>query len=630
MEAISLSRVFSEGFFRIPDYQRGYSWNEKQLNELWDDVDEIQEIDGELKKHYVGTIFLERTKALDSEKWITDDFFYVVDGQQRLTTLNILLFVLIQSSETGYANIKKETWIEKFLYQINQSGHSKIYKFGYQDGDKNHKFLYQNIFEDKTELLDNSIINLYAKNLLYAKEFFEEKIDNLTYEERELIFRKITTSLLFDIRKIEKDLDVQAVFETMNNRGKPLTILEKLKNRLIYLNEKLIQPNEDTNKLRKDINSAWGKIYSSLAQNSNNYLDEDEFLSAHLSLYRKPKDSVFSEKLAEEKIFKMFCNKAEKYDLDESDAKESKVSHKKISDYIFKLSDLAPIWYDLHNSSVPIINKIFILNRSKEIKIFIATLLYKIKDWDTLFQVLDDLEKILFRNRVPGIWIMDERNTASWARKLYSENDNFDEALSEVRSEMSDYLSSEILNQNIVNAFKSLYTYVKGAKGFHRWGILKYYLFEYEEELKFKFKETNDKVSLSDYDVTTIEHVIPQHYSTYWLDQVEEVSNCFDNDDEKYFAEKVFINSLGNLTILKNGKNSSLGNLSWEVKQDRFTTGSYNEIDISKNASWTKKEIFTRGMNLLSFLEQKIPGLLLSDSEKHEILFYEKQESIVM
>ena len=76
------------------------------------------------------------------------------------------------------------------------------------------------------------------------------------------------------------------------------TTLEKLKNRLIYLNDKLEQPEEDKNLLRKNINDGWGKIYNALAQNPLQYLDEDEFLSAHLSLYRKPKESVFSEKIA--------------------------------------------------------------------------------------------------------------------------------------------------------------------------------------------------------------------------------------------------------------------------------------------------------------------------------------------
>ena len=49
----------------------------------------------------------------------------------------------------------------------------------------------------------------------------------------------------------DRDLDVQAVFETMNNRGKSLSTLEKLKNRLIYLTEKLSNPDEDKKALRR-------------------------------------------------------------------------------------------------------------------------------------------------------------------------------------------------------------------------------------------------------------------------------------------------------------------------------------------------------------------------------------------
>ncbi len=73
-------------------------------------------------------------------------------------------------------------------------------------------------------------------------------------------------------------------------------------------------------------------------------------------------------------------------------------------------------------------------------------------------------------------------------------------------------------------------------------------------------------------------------------------------------AEKILINTLGNLTILKNGKNSSLGNLGWNEKRERYRTGSYNEIDISKNAVWTQNEIKKRGADMLAFLEGKIDG----------------------
>lgn len=93
MAAINLLELFNGKIFRIPDYQRGYAWEEKQLQELWDDVEEIPEENGEFKKHYTGTIYLEEIAAHENEKWLSGVRFYdVVDGQQRLTTISIFHF----------------------------------------------------------------------------------------------------------------------------------------------------------------------------------------------------------------------------------------------------------------------------------------------------------------------------------------------------------------------------------------------------------------------------------------------------------------------------------------------------------------------------------------------------------
>lgn len=619
MAAKNLTELFSNKIFRIPDYQRGYAWIDKQLDELWDDIDEIKEIDGELKKHYTGTIYLEETMPLPTEKWILGHTFYdVVDGQQRLTTLCILLFELLNSTDTGYCEESKSNLYQTFISKANLSGASKVYKFGYTNTDKNHSFLHNTIFEDNSIIVEHDQPNLYRKNLLFAKNFFKAKIADLNPEEKELVFRKLTTSLSFDIRTIEKDLDVQAVFETMNNRGKQLTTLEKLKNRLIYLTDKLQHSDEDKIILRGKINVAWGNIYSNLAKNSDYILDEDEFLSAHLSLYRKPKESTFSEKLAEEKVFQMFCNKSDKYDLDESGEKEKPVTYSKIDDYVIKLSDLAPVWYNIHNADNIIIRKILILNGSKDIRIFLATLLLKYPDNKLINPIFSNLERILFRNRVPGTWIMDERNPANWARDLYNE----EESINDILTRTNDLIQKPINNTDIINGFKGLFNYINGNKGFHRWGNLKYFLFEYEQYLKIRARETNDKVSLADFYDTTIEHVIPQTYWTSWSDIVDEFTEPME-EELKNQARKVLINTLGNLTILKNGKNSALGNRSWFDKKERYRTGSYNEIAISAYDEWTKLNIFDRGIDMLRFLESKVTGLKFTDEEMKKTLFYD-------
>jgi len=68
MAAINLFELFNSRVFRIPDYQRGYAWQEKQLIELWDDLEEIQSENGDFRKHYTGTIFLEEIQAFENEK----------------------------------------------------------------------------------------------------------------------------------------------------------------------------------------------------------------------------------------------------------------------------------------------------------------------------------------------------------------------------------------------------------------------------------------------------------------------------------------------------------------------------------------------------------------------------------
>lgn len=94
--------IFANNYFRIPDYQRGYAWKaDKQLPELWDDIEDIPtNPSGGYKPHYTGAISLQKTsfdKLSKSEQKLLQsgsNIYDVVDGQQRLTTILILLFEL--------------------------------------------------------------------------------------------------------------------------------------------------------------------------------------------------------------------------------------------------------------------------------------------------------------------------------------------------------------------------------------------------------------------------------------------------------------------------------------------------------------------------------------------------------
>jgi uncharacterized protein with ParB-like and HNH nuclease domain len=135
----SISKIFTEKLFRIPDYQRGYAWTEKQLKDFWSDILQLEES----KNHYGGVLTLERVsnhifKNWSEDKWIIEsknfEPFYVVDGQQRLTTTIILIQALTEViSEKDVLNYTTVAEIRKrYIFDSKDQGISRSYIFGYE------------------------------------------------------------------------------------------------------------------------------------------------------------------------------------------------------------------------------------------------------------------------------------------------------------------------------------------------------------------------------------------------------------------------------------------------------------------------------------------------------------------
>ena len=616
---VTFQELISNSAFRIPDYQRGYAWGEKQLKDLWDDLEDIrQDEEGKFQNHYTGPIYVEEANISESEKWANIKHYFLVDGQQRITTLAILLFVLLKHEEYGYNNTSVEDLRKRLLYNQTIDGHVRVYHFDYSYGSKNSAFLRAEILEDQTTPVPIFNQTTYSLNLQFAKKFFEERVEALSHEQRELLFTKLTTALSFDLRPIDGELDVQAVFETLNNRGKPLSILEKLKNRLMFLSANLNEPIQSKEYLREIINKCWGDVYESLGSNPNNPLDEDEFLSAHLSIYRKPSESVFSESMADKKLFEMFSRRASQYNLADNDKiKEPDVSFDKIKGYVLSISEFAKLWESINNSSDYLIRRLFLLSNTKEMKIFLCAL--KKFYGDNSKNMLELTEQITFRSIVPGIRNFDFRTFADYARRLFQKEDS-----SSIEDEIKAKINEPIDFNAMINGFRGLFDYVYGNKGFHRWGGLKYLLFEYEKKLQEEYKEDDAHVSIESYNETTVEHVLPQKYDENWSETMDSIFSEHKaiSDDEKYNCQRSVINSLGNLTILKGGKNSGLGNKSWEYKKGRFTKGSFNEIEISQQDSWNEETIRERGIKILKIMVEKIQNTAIFPEDRYdEILF---------
>ncbi len=84
-KTIAFHEILGNGkIYKIPNFQRDYSWSEEHWEDLWNDIIELTETD---IPHYMGSIVLEATTD--------DDVFIIVDGQQRITTLSILVLAVI-------------------------------------------------------------------------------------------------------------------------------------------------------------------------------------------------------------------------------------------------------------------------------------------------------------------------------------------------------------------------------------------------------------------------------------------------------------------------------------------------------------------------------------------------------
>lgn len=196
----------------IPLFQRTYSWTSKEWEILWKDLVELSEMETP-RTHFIGSIVNMPTVSVPEgvAKYL------LIDGQQRLTTIFILLALL--------RNKAKENQNERFADEINNT----LLVNQYKDGVDHYKLLptqvdretYQNLIDGKPNEDENQITRAY--------KFFERKFRQVELEPEKL--KKIITSY-FSVVSIVLDSDDNPylVFESLNAKGRPLTQADLIRN----------------------------------------------------------------------------------------------------------------------------------------------------------------------------------------------------------------------------------------------------------------------------------------------------------------------------------------------------------------------------------------------------------------
>ncbi|GAA6939490.1 hypothetical protein HpHUE47_14130 [Helicobacter pylori] len=585
MELLDLDGVIKKGVFEIPSYQRGYAWQERQLKDFWNDLEHVSKLGSQF--HYMHSLTL---RELENE--FENSAFEIIDGQQRLATSLILLGLLAkttQNKDPKYSLTNLEPILSYKYYGLSEA--------------------FRAITEEEKDLKAFKT-SFYAKNLIDAYTFFKEKISDTPIEALEKMFDALIKKMLFSVVELKDNrIDPFSSFETINNRGKDLSTLELLKNRLHFVVHKICE-GKKLEKLQQEINDTYTLIYHDLRQFEDNHLES--FLKHFVAYYYGEKGDF------KKRLLEMEFNAHKRY----TDNTNFNDEYEKIDELLFYLSYSSKVWNFLHTLDEKSIALIVDDNKKLEIEItpnmrgllekmrrlnalsenaFLPLLLslltiqragksaneqpYTTKELEGLLEHLERFGFLIYgvagKNTAKNEWI----ELAFKAIQAY----RFWEGGDKITIEDLPTLEKNFFNRQGNSALELLEESIhskKNTEKWYQWGkALNYLLYEYE-------LHHNPETTLNfDGSIESIEHILPQN-----PDQGYSVK-------EKSWAKNPHVvHALGNLLLISKNANSSLSNKPFEEKRKAYLKGSYSEKEVAKNASFGVAQIKERSEKLLDFL----------------------------
>lgn len=201
--------------FVIPIYQRVYSWEKEQCKELWDDIIKVGGND-KMDGHFIGSILYVLDKITHSNNTLL-----IIDGQQRLTTITLLLTALRDHWSDKHKEIENH-------YLINSD----------KDGDKKFRLILSE--SDKDTLLylidkDRRKPSEPSSKIVENFKLFEEWVSNT--DKLETIFKGLDKLMIVEITLEKGKDDPQLIFESMNSKGIELAQTDLIRNYIVMETE---------------------------------------------------------------------------------------------------------------------------------------------------------------------------------------------------------------------------------------------------------------------------------------------------------------------------------------------------------------------------------------------------------
>lgn len=604
---LEISKIFPvNGYiiYKIPKYQRKYTWGQSEWNLLFNDI--IENNDG----YFLGSSIC--VNANDKEDLYSNiKVAEVIDGQQRITTLSILLAVLYTKilkykteNDSGYIldedeitdlnNIKKELaikidgkYIPRLQLQIqdnNQAdyqallGECGIIDFSEKKANAGNRKIYKafryfdrlvNNFLESTDIVNK---DLKSKNPITTLFNLVNKFNNA----------------IIVVIQVDTHQDAYMLFESLNNRGVPLTAIDLMQNLLISISDK-------DGKSESCYND-WIKIKNNIGEE---YSVQERFFRQYYNAFREELNKPFKTG-NDSKMFPL-AYLATKTTLMNIYEKLIQYDYDVFLENMKEASSAYAILINNTDKKITFAEELLNLARIQGAPSYLLLLYLSIKNKDLNWNESYDSEMKKIINLLTRFFVRRNLTDTPSTRSLTALFMNIIEDI-KVECNMSIY---DIIKKKLVEVsasddeFKkklqdSLYDINKEAT--------RYILCSLEQKYQTKEIYTNlwERDEKKNY-IWTIEHIFPEgeNIPKCWVDMIA-------NGDYKKAKEyqETYVHTIGNLTI--SGYNSSLGQKSFEEKRERkkdnkyigYRNGLYLNTDVVDKEVWTIDHIKARTKKL--------------------------------
>lgn len=511
--------------FVIPVYQRNYDWLIDNCDQLFSDLVKLSR--SNRRSHFFGSIV---TSAADSSY-----NRLVIDGQQRLTTISLLLLAGIKAVKDGAVEISEESKLDE-AYEVflkakfcNSERKIKLVPI------ENDRIAYDKIFNEEDSFDEDSKI---TRNYRHLYDLLTRKPQALSFDQ---LLDAIERLQIISI-ELDSDDDAQLIFESLNSTGLALTEADKIRNYLLMS----LTPEEQ----QVCFKNYWQKIEQSTENQPTKFLRD--YLTIQQQLQRPVRQSnIYYEwkKYMDGHDRKNELVKMLDYAHYYQQVTEAKLSTAKLSE---KMRHICNIETDVTNVFFIQFLKYASANNLSE---------------NDVFKVIDLVENYLARRIVcnmPGNALTQV--FCALHKDVLKSIEEYSSANVELDNSYSDILAYHIMRRDGNYQLPRDMQFVESIKTRDAYHMLKpFQIFLFERLENSVHGEYNDVATDMKKKDATIEHIMPQTLNGDWKAML---GDNFEEIQDKY------LHTFANLTLT--GINSELSNKPFEIKRDGKTIG--NEV----------------------------------------------------